>query len=112
MGKLARIVTGVFEARHIHVGAKRCYGSKISKGEFIKVTIGLTELMQQGDRVRYLFGEPKERKDLQFGSKEFKMVPRVITRSILALTCLESDQQPNALVIEDSFLFPTVIYMP
>jgi hypothetical protein len=30
--------------------------------------------------------------------------------SILALTCLESDQELNTTVIEDSFLFPTVIY--
>jgi hypothetical protein len=26
------------------------------------------------------------------------------------LTCLESDHDPNTIVIEDSFLFPTVIY--
>jgi hypothetical protein len=51
--------------------------SKISKGGFIKVTIGLIELMRQGDPVRYLFGEPKEWNDLQFGSKEFKAVPRL-----------------------------------
>jgi hypothetical protein len=43
MVKLARIATGVFEARHSHVGAKRCYGSKISNGGFIKVTIGIAE---------------------------------------------------------------------
>jgi hypothetical protein len=43
MVKLARIATDVFEARHSHVRAKRCYGSKISKGEFIKVTIGIAE---------------------------------------------------------------------
>jgi hypothetical protein len=43
MRKIGRIATGVFEARHIHVGAKRCYGSKISKGGFIKVTICLME---------------------------------------------------------------------
>jgi hypothetical protein len=67
MGKLARIMTGVFGARHSNAGAKRCYRSKISKGGFIMVTIGLTELMRKGDLVRYLFGEPKERKDLQFG---------------------------------------------
>jgi hypothetical protein len=30
--------------------------------------------------------------------------------SILALTCQKSDQEPNAIVIDDSFLFPTVIY--
>jgi hypothetical protein len=43
MGKLGRIVIGVFGARHSHVRAKRCYGSKISKGGFIKVTIGVAE---------------------------------------------------------------------
>jgi hypothetical protein len=43
MRKLVRIVTGVFEARHSHVRAKRCYGSKKSKGGFIKVTIGIAE---------------------------------------------------------------------
>jgi hypothetical protein len=30
--------------------------------------------------------------------------------SILVLTCLESDQETNKIVIEDSFFFPTVIY--
>jgi hypothetical protein len=54
MKKFARIVTGVFEARHSHVGEKRCYGSKISKGEFIKVTIGLMKSMRKGDTVRCL----------------------------------------------------------
>jgi hypothetical protein len=54
MKKLARITTGVFEARHSHVGARRYYGSKISKGGFIKVTIGLTELMRKSDIVRCL----------------------------------------------------------
>jgi hypothetical protein len=77
MGKLVRIMTGVIGARHSNARAKRCYGSKISKGGFIKVTIGLTEPMRQGDTVRYPFGGPKERKDLQFGSKEFKAVPRL-----------------------------------
>jgi hypothetical protein len=52
MRKLVRIATGVFEERHSHVGAKRCYGYKISKGGFIKVTIGLTEPMRKGDTVR------------------------------------------------------------
>jgi hypothetical protein len=46
MRKFARIATGVFEARHSHAGAKRCYGSKISKGGFIKVTIGIAELQE------------------------------------------------------------------
>jgi hypothetical protein len=43
MGKLARIVTDVFGARPSHVGAKRCYGSRINKGGFIKVMIGIAE---------------------------------------------------------------------
>jgi hypothetical protein len=52
MRKLARIATGVFEARHSHVGAKRHYRSKIIKGGFIKVTIGLTKPMRKGDTIR------------------------------------------------------------
>jgi hypothetical protein len=44
----------VFEAWHSHVWAKRCYRSKISKGGFIKVTIGLTKPMRKGDTVRCL----------------------------------------------------------
>jgi hypothetical protein len=39
------MATGVFEARHSHVGVRRCYRSKISKSGFIRVTIGLTELV-------------------------------------------------------------------
>jgi hypothetical protein len=54
MRKLAMIATDVCEARHNHVRAKRCYRSKISKGGFIKVTIGLTEPMRKGDTVRCL----------------------------------------------------------
>jgi hypothetical protein len=54
MRKLTRIATGVFEARHNHVGAKRCYRSKISKGGFIKVTTGLMEPMRKGDMARCL----------------------------------------------------------
>jgi hypothetical protein len=45
MRKLARIVTGVFEARHSHVRQRGVTGPKISKGVFIKVTIGLMESM-------------------------------------------------------------------
>jgi hypothetical protein len=48
MRKLARIAMSVFEAWHSHIGAKRCYGSKISKGGFIKVTISLTEPNKKG----------------------------------------------------------------
>jgi hypothetical protein len=62
MRKFARIVTGVFEARHNHVGAKRCYGSNISKGGFIKVTIGIAK--QQESVIRqcaFLMGEWDER---------------------------------------------------
>jgi hypothetical protein len=43
MGKLVRIVMGVFQAQNSHVKAKRCYRSKISKGELIKVMIGKLE---------------------------------------------------------------------
>jgi hypothetical protein len=52
MRKLSRIVTGVFEAWQSYVRAKRRYGSKISKGGFIKVTIDLTESMRKGDTVK------------------------------------------------------------
>jgi hypothetical protein len=58
MRKFAKIATGVFEARHSHVGAKRCYGSKIGKGGFIKVMIGIAE--QQESVIRqcaFLMGE-------------------------------------------------------
>jgi hypothetical protein len=48
MRKLARIAMSVFEAWHSHIGAKRCYRSKISKGGFIKVTISLTEPNKKG----------------------------------------------------------------
>jgi hypothetical protein len=54
MGKLARIVTGVFETQHSHVCAKGCHGSRIRKGEIIKVTIGLAEPMSEGDMTRCL----------------------------------------------------------
>jgi hypothetical protein len=54
MRKLARMATGVFKAWHNHVGAKRCYGSKISKGEFTQVTIGLTKPMRMDDTIRCL----------------------------------------------------------
>jgi hypothetical protein len=43
MRRLTRIATGVFEVWHSHVWAKRCYGTKISKGELIRVTIGIAE---------------------------------------------------------------------
>jgi hypothetical protein len=55
MGKFVRIVTGVFEAWHNHVGAKRCYRPKISKSGFIKVTIGLMKPMRKGDTIRWLW---------------------------------------------------------
>jgi hypothetical protein len=54
MRKLARMATGVFEARHSHVGAKRCYWSKMSKGGFINVMIGIVESMRMGDTLRCL----------------------------------------------------------
>jgi hypothetical protein len=55
MGKLARILTCVFGAWPSHVGAKRCYGSKISKDGFIKVTSGLMGPMRKGDMIRCLW---------------------------------------------------------
>jgi hypothetical protein len=55
MGKFVRIVTGVFDAWHNHVGAKRCYRPKISKSGFIKVTIGLMKPMRKGDTIRWLW---------------------------------------------------------
>jgi hypothetical protein len=64
MGKLARIATGVFGAWHSKVWARSATVPKISKGELIKVTIGLTEPMRMGDTIRCLFGESKVRKDL------------------------------------------------
>jgi hypothetical protein len=54
MRELARIATGAFEIRHGHVGVKRCYRSKISKGGFAKVTIGLMGPMRKGDTIRCL----------------------------------------------------------
>jgi hypothetical protein len=54
MGKLARIVMNVFGAWHSHIEVKRCYGSKITKGGFIKVTSGLMGPMRKGDRIRCL----------------------------------------------------------
>jgi hypothetical protein len=54
MEKLARIVTGVFGAWHSHVWARSVTVLKISKGELIKVTIGLTEPMRMGDMIRCL----------------------------------------------------------
>jgi hypothetical protein len=77
VGKLARIATGVFGAWHSHVWARSATISKICKGELIKVTIGITEPMIIGGHDQVPFGEPKEQKDLQFDSKEFKMVPRL-----------------------------------
>jgi hypothetical protein len=55
MGKLARIAMGVFGARHSHVGVRRCYGSKISKGGFVRVTSGKMGPMRKGDMIRYLW---------------------------------------------------------
>jgi hypothetical protein len=55
MGKLARIVTCVFGVWPSHVGAKRCYGSKISNGGFITVTSDLMGPMRKGDTIRCLW---------------------------------------------------------
>jgi hypothetical protein len=44
-----------FTTWHNHVGAKRCYGSKLSKGGFIKVTSGLMGPMRKGDTIMSLW---------------------------------------------------------
>jgi hypothetical protein len=62
---------GAFESRHMHVGAKRCYRSKISKCGFIKVTIDLTELTRECDTIACLSNGRKGREGLPCDSKEF-----------------------------------------
>jgi hypothetical protein len=52
MEKLARIATGVFGAWHSHVWKRSATVPKISKGELIKITIGLTEPMRMWDMIR------------------------------------------------------------
>jgi hypothetical protein len=42
----------VFEARHNPVGAKRCYGYKVSTCGFIKVTSGLMGPIRKGDMIK------------------------------------------------------------
>jgi hypothetical protein len=81
MGKLARITTGVIEAWHSHVCARSATVPKISKGELIKVMIGLMEPMRMGDMIWYLFCESKVQKDLQCGSKEFEMASGLYPRN-------------------------------
>jgi hypothetical protein len=51
---LLSITAGVFQARHSHVWARRCYGSKINKDKLIKVPIVLAGPMRQGDMIRCL----------------------------------------------------------
>jgi hypothetical protein len=63
---------GAFEAWHSHVGVRRCYGSKISKSGFIKVTIGLTEPMRMDGTLRCLSNERKGREILPCDSEGFK----------------------------------------
>jgi hypothetical protein len=77
MRKFASIAMGVFEARHNHVEAKRCYGSKISKSGFIKVTIDLTEPMTMGDTLRYFSNGRMGRKSLPCDSEGFKATSRL-----------------------------------
>jgi hypothetical protein len=54
MRKLASIMAGVFQVRHSHAEAKKCYGSKIVKDKLTQVTIGLAEPMSEGDMVMCL----------------------------------------------------------
>jgi hypothetical protein len=84
MGKLARIATGVFEAWHSHVRAKRCYGSKICKGGFIKVTIGIAEQKESVIRqCAFLMGERGERvyHVIQRSSRRFQGYTHAIEES-------------------------------
>jgi hypothetical protein len=48
------IAEGVFQTRHSHVWAKRCYESKINKDKIIKVTIGPAGPMREDDTIRCL----------------------------------------------------------
>jgi hypothetical protein len=64
MWKFASIAVDVFQARRSHIEAHKCYESKTNKDELIKVTIGLAELMREGDMIWCLF-ELKEWEDLQ-----------------------------------------------
>jgi hypothetical protein len=54
MGKLASIAAVVSQAQNSHVQAKKCYGSKISRGKLIEVTLGLADLMREGGTIRCL----------------------------------------------------------
>jgi hypothetical protein len=66
------MTTSVFEARHNPVGAKRCYGSKISKDDLIKVMSGLMGPMRKGDTIRFLSNGQNGREGLPHDSKKFK----------------------------------------
>jgi hypothetical protein len=59
---LLSIAAGVFQARHSHVWARRCYGSKINKDKFIKVTIGLAEPMRKGATIMCLLMNQRSRR--------------------------------------------------
>jgi hypothetical protein len=82
MGKLSRIVMVVFGARQSHVGAKRCYGSKVTNGGFIKVTISLTELTRECDMITCLSNGRKGREGLPCDSKEFKAASGLYPRNL------------------------------
>jgi hypothetical protein len=91
MGKLARIVMGDFGAGHSHVGVKRCYGSKISKGGFIKVTSGLMGPMRKVDTIRCLSNRWKGAGGFTMWFKGVQGVFRVIPMQLRS-------QRYNALV--------------
>jgi hypothetical protein len=48
---LLSIAEGVFQARHSHVWARKCYESNINKDKLIKVTVGPTEPMREGNTI-------------------------------------------------------------
>jgi hypothetical protein len=79
--KLARMTTRVFGARHSPVRAKRCYGSKISKGGLLKVTSGLMGSMRKGHTIRCLSNGRKRWEVLPCDPKEFKTASRLSSRN-------------------------------
>jgi hypothetical protein len=63
MGMLARIVMDVFGAWHTHVRQRGVTGLKISKDEFIKVTIVLTKPNEIGRHNHVPLDELMEQND-------------------------------------------------
>jgi hypothetical protein len=56
--------------------------SKISKGGFIKITIGLTKLTRECDTITCLSSGRKGREGLSCDSKEFKAASELYARNL------------------------------